>query len=65
MWRVINNIFGRQKPLGHIPKLVTHDGTFTENLDKANVLNKYFCNIGSSLNSEVPRANRNFTEFMP
>ena len=65
MWKVINDIFGRQKPLNYIPKLVTHDGTFTENLDKANALNNYFCNIGSSLNGEVPRATRNFTEFMP
>ena len=63
---ILFGTFGRHKPLkNHIPRLVTPDGTFTEGLDKAKALNIYFCNIGSSLNSEVAGANRNFTEFMP
>ena len=53
-WRAINDIL---KPAGKhksqsIKKLLLNNETFTEKLDMANILNNFFCNIGSEISKK-------------
>ena len=66
MWKHLKSILNRNKhkKQQRIPKIIVNGKEITNDQDIADTMNDYFCTIGPSLASKLPRPDKNFNDFM-
>lgn len=60
-WRTMNRFLNRGKKKGTITNIVRLDGTKATGLDAAEMVNDFFCMIGSNLAKKITPATKRFT----
>ena len=66
MWKHLGSILNpnKSKKQQRIPKLIINRKEITDDQDIADTMNDYFCTIGPTLASKLPREDKNFNDFM-
>ena len=66
MWKHLGSILNpnKSKKQQRIPKLIINRKEITDDQDIADTMNDYFCTIGPTLVSKLPREDKNFNDFM-
>jgi len=54
MWDNVNMIINKKRPSSHIDKLNWHGKEYQQPNSISNIINKFFCNISSTIHSEIP-----------
>ena len=52
-WQLINSLLSRKKAKPKVNKLISNEGTITDDNDVSSAFNSYFCNIATNLKQEI------------
>ena len=64
MWDIINLLIHKKQPSSHIEKLLVDNKQYKQPLTISNCLNNFFCNVPSTLASQLPKSNKRATSYL-
>ncbi|MBM3939105.1 MAG: hypothetical protein FJ333_10715, partial [Sphingomonadales bacterium] len=65
VWDIIKEALNKQSSDNSIPEILQNHTNLTCNVDKANVFNRFFTNIGLEIHNTVPPSSKSFADFLP
>jgi hypothetical protein len=65
IWDTMKECIGIKPKSNRIDHLKHNGETISKDKDIANLLNSYFSSLGSELTNEIPRTEKDFTDFLP
>ena len=64
MWDNIDLLINKKRPSSHIEKIETDNKQYQQPLTTSDCLNKFFCNIPSTLGPKLSKSDRNATSYL-
>ena len=64
MWDNINLLINKKRPSSHTEKLQVENNQYEQPFTISNCLNNFFCNVPSTLASQLPKTDRSATSYL-